>query len=343
MQFDHEAYADACARDLARNEFVGLTPEQRAQIHERAQLYRAVFRAHPHLHNALSVALLAGLFLADAYVLLALPAQLGVPEGGLGRLLAVAAITGALHGFLVCNIVTYTVHEGAAHNLIIQGQGRTARALRWLAHNACRFFLADPEYYTQGHGAHHRDLGTPDDGSFTQAVRGRRLLRALLPMAPFFSGSDYFPWRPQERTPSRARSVLLTNLYVGAFATAMTLRFGPLFMAVALLLIGNWLSFVLDRLRESVEHLHMPLDRELGTRELGLGLWGLLLGGGPWGQPCHLSHHLAPALPWYLQLCLHADLCRILTPAQRRQFFAAPVVGVPGLLWSIAFPRRSAP
>ncbi len=49
----------------------------------------------------------------------------------------------------------------------------------------------------------------------------------------------------------------------------------------------------------------MPLDNANGSRSFGLGFWGLLVGGGPWGSPCHWEHHLVPSLPWYQQLILH--------------------------------------
>ena len=228
--------------------------------------------------------------------------------------------------------MTYSLHEGAAHRRIVQGSGRLARLARAAAHNACRLFLADPEHYVEAHASHHRALGTAGDGSFTQHVRARRLLGALVPLAPFASSSDYFPWRPQEKTKSRRASVIATNVYVVVLFAASTASAGPVFAAMALFVVGGWVSFALDRVRESVEHLDMPVDVANGTRELGLGAWGLALGGGPWGQPCHLSHHLAPSLPWYQQLALHFELRRLLTPEQRRAFFARPVLGVPSLL-----------
>jgi fatty acid desaturase len=61
----------------------------------------------------------------------------------------------------------------------------------------------------------------------------------------------------------------------------------------------------------------------------------LLIGGGPWGSPCHWEHHLVASLPWYQQLILHQALKRTLTPAQRAQYLLKPVVGYPMLLWRI--------
>jgi hypothetical protein len=327
---DHAAarlYAD---RALAS--FVPLTEPQRRTLRQQAQRHLAWTSAHPWLHNCVGVAVLLLLFGGDTFVLLGLPAWLGTS-------LPSALLVGTLHGVLVLNIVTFSVHEGAAHDRIILGQGPVARGLRLLANNACRLFLADPVYYTESHYDHHRGLGTEQDGSFTHHVRPLRLLLACLPLAPLMSLSDYFPWRPQEWTPSRRLSYWLTHLHLIALLVPMVWLYGWLFTAVALLGIGSWLSFALDRVRESVEHVFLPLDRHNGTRELGLGFWGLLLGGGPWGQPCHAVHHLEPALAWYQQLALHLTLRRILTREQRRQVFLQPVVGFPRLLWQVVSPR----
>ena len=94
-------------------------------------------------------------------------------------------------------------------------------------------------------------------------------------------------------------------------------------------------GFYLDRLRQYTEHNLMPLDNKDGSRSFGLGFWGMLIGGGPWGSPCHWEHHLVASLPWYQQLILHRDLKRILTPAQRKQYLIEPVIGYPRLLWRL--------
>ncbi|MBZ4411024.1 fatty acid desaturase [Myxococcus sp. XM-1-1-1] len=325
---------------LAFGDFPALTDAQLEAIRGRARDSLVWFRAHPVLHDTVNVLLLLALFAADLLSLTALPFVLPRALSTAGGIVLAGVVAGVVHGFLVCGIVTLSVHEGAAHDLLIVGRGRVGRGLRVLANNACRLFLADPVHYAEAHASHHRSLGTADDGSFTHHVRLRRLLVSLLPLAPMISHSDYFPWRPQEHTRSRRLSVLLTNGYLGLCAALATWLHGWLFTGVALFLVGSWLSFVLDRVRESTEHLFMPLDRANGTRELGLGLWGLLLGGGPWGQPCHLSHHLAPALPWYQQLRLHFFLRRVLTPEQRRHFFLRPVIGLPVLLWRLATAPR---
>ncbi|MFP4597435.1 MAG: fatty acid desaturase [Persicimonas sp.] len=319
------------ARELA--DFPSLSREQLRAVRARASRLRSWYRDHPFIHHIIALGALLGLFALDAWVLLELPEYLPWATQTWQGIVLGGGLAGFLHGYIVYGIVSYSVHEGAAHDLIVQGKGRLANALRLFANHAGRFFLADPVEYRQEHFDHHRHLGSEDDGSFTTFVRLRRLLGSVVPMAPFFTFSDFFPWLPDRYTPSRLLSIGLTLAYVNTFVLLMAPRFGLAYTVVVLFAVGGWISFALDRLRESSEHLFMPLDRTDGTRELGVGLWGMLVGGGPWGQPCHLSHHLAPALPWYQQLMLHRFLKReVLTERQRRAFLLRPVVGYPALL-----------
>jgi fatty acid desaturase len=101
-------------------------------------------------------------------------------------------------------------------------------------------------------------------------------------------------------------------------------------------------GFYLDRVRQFTEHNLMPLDNQNGSRSFGTGFWGLLVGGGPWGSPCHWEHHLVPSLPWYQQLALHRFVVRQLTPRQRRQFLITPVIGFPRLWWRLIRELRAA-
>jgi fatty acid desaturase len=94
-------------------------------------------------------------------------------------------------------------------------------------------------------------------------------------------------------------------------------------------------GFFFDRLRQFSEHNLMPLDNQDGSRSFGLGFWGMLIGGGPWGSPCHWEHHLVASLPWYQQLVLHGYVKSLLTETQRKQFLLQPVVGYPKLLWRL--------
>jgi fatty acid desaturase len=107
------------------------------------------------------------------------------------------------------------------------------------------------------------------------------------------------------------------------------------------------MGFYLDRVRQFTEHNLMPLDNPNGSRSFGLGFWGMLVGGGPWGSPCHWEHHLVASIPWYQQLMLHRFVVRLLTPQQRKQFLLEPIIGFPRLWWRLirdcnSFARGSA-
>ena len=116
---------------------------------------------------------------------------------------------------------------------------------------------------------------------------------------------------------------------------ARTRRSAALFIAVTFLVFTPHVGFYLDRVRQFTEHNLMPLDNANGSRSFGLGFWGMLVGGGPWGSPCHWEHHLVPSLPWYQQLILHRHVVSVLTPTQRAQFLITPVIGFPRLWWHI--------
>jgi fatty acid desaturase len=123
--------------------------------------------------------------------------------------------------------------------------------------------------------------------------------------------------------------------YHGGYAIVMYRSFGALFTLFTLLVVTPHVGFYVDRLRQFTEHNLMPLDNRNGARSFGVGFWGLFVGGGPWGQPCHLVHHLVASLPWYQQVVLHRHFKQLLTARQRGQFLIAPVIGFPRLLWRI--------
>jgi len=109
-------------------------------------------------------------------------------------------------------------------------------------------------------------------------------------------------------------------------------RFGAVLPLLSFGLFLPHVGFFLDRLRQFSEHNLMPLDNREGARSFGVGFWGLLIGGGPWGRPCHWVHHLVASVPWYQQIRLHFYIKGLLTETQKRQFLLQPVVGYPKLL-----------
>jgi fatty acid desaturase len=147
--------------------------------------------------------------------------------------------------------------------------------------------------------------------------------------------SDFVAHRPLGYTRSRVLSAVVSIGYHVVYGYAMARAFGLGFTLAALVLFVPHAGFWLDRLRQYTEHNLMPLENNRGSRSFGTGFWGLLIGGGPWGSPCHWEHHLVASLPWYQQLILHRDLKRTLTPSQRAQYLLEPVFGYPKLLWRI--------
>jgi len=311
-------------------QFPSITSAQLDRIKTISDRYRQWFLGHPLIHNCINLILILAIFAADFWLLTQVPENLPA-ERSLLLDVAWAIPIGLLHGWIMCGMVTFSVHEGASHNLIFQGNSKGIRWLQKISANMCRLSMVDPEYYAEGHKSHHHHFGTDKDGSFSNFVRVKRLVLSLIPASALMSYSDFFPWRPLEKTKSKSRSMVMGKLYMVGYAIYMVPNFGGIFTLVTLLMVGAWSSCILDRLREAAEHLFMPLDKTNGTRQLGLGFWGLLLGGSFWGQPCHLSHHLAPGLPWYFQVRLHFDLKRIFTKQQKTAFFLKPFTGYPKL------------
>jgi len=211
---------------------------------------------------------------------------------------------------------------------------RAGRAAHAIASNLCRIASAEPQYFARYHLPHHLKFGTEEDGEFLNFVVPRRYWLSLLPLAAITNFNDFVIHRPPSYTRSRLVSVAMALTYNLTYAWLMWRAFGWVVPVVMLVLLPH-VGFYLDRLRQFTEHNLMPLENDNGARSLGLGFWGMLLGGGPWGSPCHLEHHLAVGLPWFGQLLLHVHLRTVLTPRQREQFLLQPVIGWPKLWWGI--------
>lgn len=328
----------ASARDYARGlAFEELSPAQVRLIVARGRDLFKGFKAHPRAHAAISVAVIAALLLADWWVLVRLP-RLLVPSpvsSEVAPLVLAGVLVGAIHSWLGYSITIYSLHEGAAHNLIFPGSGRLARIGQFLATNLCRLASAEPNNYAACHMAHHARFGTEHDSEFLNFVGFRRLWLILLPYGVFINFSDFVIHRPLAYTRQRLLSSLIGATYNGVYAYLVFRSMGPLFTVIAFVVVLPHVGFWTDRIRQFTEHNLMPLENTSGARSFGVGVWGLVIGGGPWGQPCHLAHHIVPSVPWYQQLILHRYIVSLLTEQQRAQFLVRPVVGYPLLVWSI--------
>src|SRR4030095_12088053 len=211
--------------------------------------------------------------------------------------------------------------------------GPISRAAHTVAGQFCRLAVAEPHFYSVNHIAHHGHFGTDDDGELLNFVRPRRYWLTWLPFATLYS--DFACHRPPNYTKSRIVTAILTLLFNGVYSYFMYQAFGLVFVLVAMVVFFPHVGFYLDRTRQFTEHSLMLLENKNGSRSFGLGFWGMLLGGGPWGTPCHMEHHLLPHLPWYHQLMMHRFLRSLLTPRQRAQFLVQPVIGWPKLWWRL--------
>ena len=319
----------------ARQAFDGLTDEQVARITTRGrELYRW-FKAHPLLHMAINASVLVLIFGADYAAQVAWPSWM-LPAGAMhstATIVITAIGAGAVHSWLVYSLTIFSLHEGAAHRLIFPPVGPISRVFHWFSVNVSRIGGAEPYSYASDHMSHHAKFGTRDDAEFLNFVKPRRYWLTFLPLATYLNYTDFVAHRPLQLTRARLRSHFWAGPYHGLFAWYAWNHFGPLFVVMAYAVVLPHVGFPMDRLRQFTEHNLMPLENRNGARSFGLGFWGLLVGGGPWGQPCHLEHHLVPSLPWYQQAILHRYVARLLTPTQRRQFMPRPVIGFPIMWW----------
>ncbi len=326
MRMHPEEYAAAQSYWKDRP-FPNLTDEQYARIKENGKRLIRFHLRHPGRHHAVNFCALVFLFAADALILLKLGGV--IPAGPVVR----GIVIGALHAVVMYFLLVFTLHEGAAHKLIILPHGRLSRAAAGFVNQLARITFAEPAYYAKNHLSHHAHFTTAQDDEFLNFISAKRFGGVFLPFADALNTCDFKSHAEMSYTIPRKLSIFLTVLYHGAFAWAMTRHYSWITIVIALVIVYPHLFFWLDRLRQYMEHNLMPLNAIDGARDLGLDIWGMLIGGGPWGQPCHWTHHLYPGIPWYNQLRLHLIIGKILTAEQRKKFFLQPVVGFPRVLW----------
>ena len=330
LRHDELTLARAYAENTAHE---GLTRDQMKRIMDRGRELFHWYREHMAIHYAINLAVLVLVLGGDALILLELPRLLlGDGQPGFGRVLMASLVCGSLHSYLLYTLSSFSMHEAAAHKIVFPGANPVSKALNWVAANLCRIAASEPSYYSEHHMSHHAKFGTEDDGEFLNFVLPRRFWLTLLPFAALLNYTDFIAHRPPGYTRGRIVSAVVALTYHGIYGWLMTNRFGGLFTILSFVLFLPHVGFFLDRLRQFSEHNLMPLENKDGSRSFGVGFWGLLIGGGPWGSPCHWEHHLVASLPWYQQIQLHFFVKSLLTDAQKKQFLLEPVVGYPKLL-----------
>jgi hypothetical protein len=316
--------------------FEPLTKEQVHSIMERGRHLYRWYKSHYHIHGLINLLVLIFLLGGDYLVLLKLPAVWLAQrsENAAGPIVLAGIVCGLLHCWLMYSLGVFTMHEGAAHKSIFPPRGPLSRFGNFVTCHLSRITGGVPDYYAKQHMIHHSKFGTVEDAEFLNFVTPRRYWMTFLPLAVVLNFSDFVLHRPANYTKSRGISLVLALFYQGGYTYLTYRKWGGWFTVLVLLLFTH-LGFYLDRLRQFTEHNLMPLDNLNGSRSFGCGFWGMLVGGGPWGTPCHWEHHLVASIPWYQQLLLHRHVVILLTPRQRKQFLITPVLGFPRLWWRL--------
>ena len=309
-------------------QFPGVSDEQFSLIKEKGRSLIKFHLNYPAIHHLISFSVFVIVFWLDWLVLIKLGAYFasGILAG---------IVIGVLHSIIMYSLAVYTLHEGAAHKLIVLPKGKISGFFSLIANNISRITFAETDYYARNHLSHHAHFTTPQDDEFLNFVFARRFYSIFWPFASIFNFSDFKAQSSMKYSSSRVLSLILTFSYNFIFALLMLKQYSWVTVSIALILILPNLLFWLDRMRQYMEHNIMPLSPINGARDLGLDFWGLIIGGGPWGQPCHWTHHLYPGLPWYNQLHLHMFIRKALSPAQRELFFLKPLAGFPTELFRI--------
>ena len=326
-----------------------LTPRQMKLIMDRGRDLHRWYKQHTAVHYLINLCVIAVLLGGDFLILMRLPGlwlHAGVAASP-GRVVLASLVCGGLHSWWLYSLTVFSMHEGAAHGIVFPGANRWSRVLNWFASNICRIAASEPGYYAEHHMSHHAKFGTEGDGEFLNFVQPRRYWLTLLPFAAMLNYTDFIAHRPPRYTRGRIASAIVAVSYHALYGVWMSQQWGIVFTALAFGLFLPHVGFFLDRLRQYTEHNLMPLENKDGSRSFGYGFWGILIGGGPWGSPCHWEHHLVASLPWYQQLALHRYVKSLLTRAQKEQFLLEPVTGYPRLLWRllrepVRFQRRLA-
>jgi hypothetical protein len=313
--------------------FEPLSREQVHSIMERGRELHRAYKAHYVLHCLISLFVLVVLLGGDYLALLKLPGLWLAPgsHNPTGAIVAAGVISGLLHCWLMYSLGVFTMHEGAAHKIIFPPRGPLSRIGNFATCHLSRITGGVPDFYSEKHMIHHAKFGTEEDAEFLNFVTPRRYWLTFLPFAVVINFSDFVLHRPANYTRSRWITLVVALLYQVTYMVLAYRLWGGWFITLVLLLFTQ-LGFYFDRLRQFTEHNLMPLDNLNGSRSFGFGFWGMLVGGGPWGTPCHWEHHMVASLPWYQQLRLHRHVVSLLTPRQRKQFLITPFIGFP-MLW----------
>jgi hypothetical protein len=328
--FEEEHDLARLYQDEFNQDFEFLKDDQVKALRKKAKDWYALSRRHTYRHNALNIILILSLLALDY-----LAFRFQYFENAWANIF----VTFIMHSYIAYSATIFTMHEGAGHRMLILGKSKIATFTATLANNVGRLFYNDPGFYGPIHIHHHKDFGTDKDAAFTNYVLTNRIVKCFLPLAGILPFCDYKIHGDTKFNKSQLLSNFIGIIYTIWLCRPFIQEHGRVFFIIFFLTCG-WLSFTLDRMRETTEHHLMPVDEMNGARSFGLGFWGLTIGGGPWGQPSHLAHHVHPSLPWYWQCKLHFEFKRIFTEKQKEQFLFDKLMDYPKLVKEIYHGRK---
>lgn len=307
---------------LADKRIPELSKNQHVLIKNQINYLREKQKKQPWIHNFMESLPFIIIFSSWYFLIFILPTYID------NRIILFITLT-FFHGFLGYQLVIYGLHEGAGHGLFKNQQTLIHKILRFLSFNSSRLLMADPIYYKKVHPSHHSFLGTNRDKAQVNFVSTKRIFLSLIPGAGILFPNDYKIHKGESFTKSDFFSTLIGLTRASIEYLALSPFLSTIEILSILFLLSPWIGLSLDRIRESLEHHLMPQSKFYGSRELGLSPLSLLVSGGPWGQPCHLSHHLAPDLNWYQQIKLHFFLKKKLNEEQKLFFgFSKPLAKI---------------
>ncbi len=289
-----------------------LRPEVIKQVHKLAQEHARWLGTHSLIHRFINLLVLSSNWVVICWISFFLLPRTGNQIAGL-------ALLAVVNGFFIYSLSNFSLHEGAAHKNIFRTESLTDRLLRVWVNWTPRFFFADPEYYRAVHFRHHQFLSQDRDGAFTHFVWPKRFLISLIPLAAALPFCDYKIHTGSTWSRSKVMSEITSAVFFLGIGWNAQSSIGW-WSAVGFVVGSTTIAFWLDRWRESLEHQLMP-SSYYGARSFGFNIIGLIIGGGPWGQPCHFIHHLAPGLAWYQQISMHYQIRKILNPRERELYY----------------------
>lgn len=300
-----------------------LTILQKKQIYLKTNELRKWQKNHKFIHHVFIVLPIVVTFLAMLTSAVVIPLWFKLNYSSM-------VLMSLIYGYFSYGLTVYSLHEVNGHNSILEEKSVIHRVYNWTSKNLCRLVFADPEFYLTQHPAHHAYTATQEDKSFTNIVMFKRFLISIVPFMVATPWCDYKIHTQNFWNKSKLSTEITSFIFLSFILTNLILNQSWVH-GIIFILIAPWFSFFLDRVRETSEHQLMPAIKGNEARSFGPTFWGLLIGGGPWGQCCHLVHHLAPSLPWYQQIKLHLYLKSILNLKQKKFFLRGSFFDYPKL------------